>query len=380
MSARFFGPLAALVALFGIGCASQPASDAASSTSNETSSAWATTKIGSRPNNDILEMERVQLAVDAAGHRHAVYLGSDNQTHYAELTSHSDTTIPGGVGTHHHLALDADGNPHIVFSTSQGIMHATRDGSGEWAATAIGAVGTVDGLAIDAKGTVHIASDQSAADGTDTVTVSTLPKGESTFQHDLVPGLVAGEIGFESFALAVDGQGAEYMFLHSIHFVNDTPTASHSDAEHTYFAKRPAGGSFAVEQMAKISQAGSIAVDGSGTIHAVLAVGADDPDNWSMPVYMQRGATDSSWSAPEKIFWTGYYSSLVVDASGNVRVGFTGARADFAAYGVKSASGWTVEIVSEDDAKLPSLALDPTGKPVMAFRSSAGYFVSERTE
>jgi hypothetical protein len=181
---------------------------------------------------------------------------------------------------------------------------------------------------------------------------------------------------------AVDRQGGEYLMLSSILFVDDSPTSSHSTDEHAYFVRRPAGGAFTVEMMDKSLQnsAASLAIDAAGTIHAVVAGPSGAPDVSTAPYYIHRGATDTAWSAPEKIHWDGYWTSMAVDGSGIVHVAIAGDRSNYAAYAERSALGqWSINYVTTSDTQVPSLALDPNGKPVFAFRTYAGYSLAEPT-
>jgi hypothetical protein len=374
-------PFLAAVALSSIGCAAESGEAAGSSEANETSSTWRITEIGGRPNHDVGENERVSFAIDGAGHRHAVYLSNDLKTHYIDFSTNQDVAIPANQTSHAFLALDAQGQPHVAFTSDQGVSHASKK-NGQWVVEAIGVYGSTDAIAVDAAGTVHIASDSTSAGGEWTATVSTLPAGASAFQHANVPGKVPGEIGFTVNGFAVDRQGGEYLMLSSINFVDDSPTSSHSTDEHAYFVRRPAGGAFSVELMDKSLQnsAASLAIDSAGTIHAVVAGPSGAPDVSTAPYYIHRGANDTAWSAPEKIHWDGYWTSMAVDGSGIVKVAISGDRSNYAAYAERSALGqWSIHYVTTSDTQVPSLALDPSGKPVFAFRTYGGYSLAEPT-
>ena len=373
-------PLLAVALASAVGCAAPNEEQAGRSEANETSSSWRVSDIGDRPNSDIGDNENVGFAIDGAGHRHAVYLGRDLKTHYVDFSTNTNIALPTtGPTSHARLALDSQGQPHVALTTGQGITHVSKK-NGQWVAGPIGVFGTADAINVDARGTAHIASDTPAAGGEWTATVSTLEPGASTFQHANVPGKVAGEIGFSINAFAVDAQGGEYLMLSSIKFVDDSATSSHSTDEHAYFVRRPANGSFAVEMMDKSLQnsAASLAVDGSGNIHAVVAGPSGEPDVSTAPYYIHRGANDTTWSSPEKIHWDGYWTSLAVDASGGLHVAIAGDRSSYAAYATRLPTGqWAIDYVSTQATQLPSLALDPSGKPVFAFRTYAGYSLAE---
>src|SRR5262249_51451845 len=149
-----------------------------------------------------------------------------------------------------------------------------------------GVRGTLDGIAVDATGTVHIASDDIVRGGLWTATHSTRKNGASAFEHADVPGKLDREIGFGAFAFAVDTSGTAYMMLSSAEWFDDAPNVSHSGPTHTYFARRPAGGTFTVDLLQQSFKAsGAIAVDGNNVVHAVLAVSSGE-ESGTKPVYM----------------------------------------------------------------------------------------------
>lgn len=371
-----FASLLALLALScagSVGCAAAT-DDTGSAEANDTSSAWKLSALGRRPNRDIGDNEQVGYAIDASGKRHAAYQGSDGLIHYVDLSTNQDVTIPTTGWTQHvQLALDPQGQPHLAFSSGEkGVAHASRK-NGQWVVEATGMVGSVDALAIDSAGTMHIASNRIDESRVWRATMSTLKAGAAAFEHAEIPGKVEGEIGWGVHALAVDASGGEYMMLDSIMFVDDSPTSSHSTDQHRYFVRRAAGGQFSVEIMDQslTGSAGSLFIDGAGTIHAVIsAAGA--------PSYIRRGANDTAWSAPEKIHWDGYYTSLAIDGLGRLHVAFTGNESTYMAYAQRLPNGiWGVEYVSSEDAQLPHLAIDANNAPSFAFRNHAGYYLAE---
>lgn len=360
----------AALALSSIGCAAEP-DDAASAESNATSTNWKITSLGQSPGHDIGSNERVAIAIDGNGTRHAVYLsGKDEKTHYVNLTTKQDVALDASSTSDAMIALDPRGEPHLAFYSDKGLQHASRK-NGQWVVEAVGVSGFANAIAIDSKGTVHIASDYPEGDGKWSAHVSTLAAGATAFVHAEIPGRVDGEIGFGVNALAVDANGGEYMMLSSF---KSTPDGS--GAEHAYYVRRPAGGQFVVEMLdASLQNNGSsITVDKNGTVHAVLAAPGSDG---TAPTYIRRGANDSSWSAAEKISWDGYGSSVQVDASGTVHVAFTGNRSSYAKYATRTATGWTEETITTADAKLPTLALDASGRPLISFRAG-DYQLAER--
>jgi hypothetical protein len=374
-SLLIFSALAALA----IGCSQAQETDgeAEAQEANQSSSNWSARSIGDRPNRDVVQNERVAIAIDARGQRHGVYLGRDRETHYVDLSANREQIVEAPQGSHHALALDPSGDPHIAFTSSDGIVHAVRR-NGAWSTEQIGARGTVDALAVDATGTVHVASSTYEA-GVSTAKHSTKRSGAAAFEHAAVPGKRDREIGFGAFAFAVGRSGTAYMLLSSFESIETAPNVSHSGPTHTYFAKRPAGGTFSVEMSEPSASGGSMVVDANDVVHAVLSVDSEIEDHDTKPVYVRRGASDAAWSAPESVFWDGYYTSLAIDASGTLHLAVTGSRSSFLAHAVKPAGGtWTTEVINSSRARVPSIALDTNGKPLIAYRDDSGYLLAQR--
>lgn len=368
--------LFALVA--GVGCAAPTEEGAAeSSESNQTSSSWTTSSIGDRPNRDVVVNERVGMAIDARGQRHTAYLGRDGKTHYVDPSSNRDEVIETNGASHHELALDAAGQPIIGFSSRDGIALATKR-NGAWAIEKVGVNGSLDALGTDATGALHVVS-SAYQGGESTATVSTRRSGATTFEHAKVPGKLPREIGFDAFAFATDRAGAVYLLLSSFESIEEAPNRSRSGPLHAYFAKRPAGGSFAVESLPIAASGGSLAVDGNGTLHAVLSTKVQTTDYDNTLVYVRRGASEPAWSAPENVHWDGYYTSLAVDAAGTMHLAITGSSSRYLKYAKRPASGgWTDELITSADASVPVLALDARGVPVIAYRDGGGYQLAQR--
>jgi hypothetical protein len=366
-----------VLAALGLGCSPAEEPAAESDESNQTSSSWSSTSIGDRPNRDIGTNERVAIAVGARGQRHAVYVGKDLKTHYVDLSANRDEVLGASpYSTDHAIALDPAGEPHIGFYSSLGATHAFRR-NGAWVLEPIGTPGYFDAIAVDATGTVHIASHDIPAGSEWTATHSTKASSATAFSHTPIPGKLPREIGFGAFAFAVGADGTAFAMLSSFESIEEAPNRFKSGPTHTYFAKRPAGGTFTVEVLGPSASSGSLLVDSSGVLHAVLAVKSPS----SKPMYFRRGPTDTAFSAPEEIFWDGFRTSLALDANGTLHVAITGNVSSFLAYGKRPASGpWSTEIITASDAALPSIAIDATGKPIVAYRTGAGYHLASRRD
>lgn len=376
--------LASSLALFSlvasVGCAAPAeAPEASSSESNQTAASWSLSSIGGRPNRDVVEHERVGIAFDARGQRHTAYLGRDGETHYVEPSSNRDEVVSTGSSSasNHELVIDASGQPIIGFSTRDGVSIATKR-NGAWAIEKVGVNGSLDALSFDATGALHVVTSTYVGDES-TSTVSTRRSGATTFEHTKVPGKLPRESGFEAFAAATDRAGTLYLLLSSYESISDGPNRSHSGPTHGYFAKRPAGGAFTVEALPMGGTAGSLAVDSSGVVHAVVSARLDADSYTTKTLYVRRGASESAWSAPETVYSDGYRSSLVVDAQGTLHLALSGNSSRFLRYAQRPATGsWTNELVTSSDANVPEIALDSRGTPLIAYRDGGGYQLAQR--
>lgn len=364
--------LASAIATFAAGCAPAEDDGAASQEAAQTS-AWRTTTIGDRPGQDLGDTERVAAVADSRGLRHAVYLGRDRKVHYVDPAG-TETVIDGDYALHNVIAVDAANEPHIAFSSRDGIIHARRS-NGAWVKESLGIHGWVDAIAVDPQGTVHIASNTTEQRATHSTKRST----QGVFEHTDVPGRLEREIGFGAFAFAVDRSGTAYMLLSSFESIEVAPRVSRSGPTHTYYAKRPSGGAFTVEMLPLGASAGSLVVDETGVVHVVFARSAAAPGEITHPEYVRRGVGDAAWSAPELVYGDGYMTSLAIDANGNLHVAVSTNGSSFLGYAKRTSEGWTREFVNNNSsATMPSMLLDAAGKPSIVFRDYSGYRLAQR--
>jgi hypothetical protein len=368
--------LLASVAALAIGCAVEQPEDLQASEAAQSASAWTPQSFGDRPTDS---NAAVSIATDDQGRGHAVYRGHDGHIHYIDLASRRDEIVdstPAWTATPR-LAFDASGQPHAVFMSSRGMLYARRNGS-TWNVERVGIDGWVGAIAIDTSGVLHIASGTYSTAGVATATHSTKRPGASAFEHTAIPGKIDGEIGFNPTSLAVDKHGTAYIVLGSFKSVEVAPNSHRAEPPHAYVARRPAGGAFTVEVLGTSARQGLVAVDANDVVHLVVIVTTPDGVT-SQPVHMRRGAAESGWSAPEAIHWDGFYGALAVDAAGTLHLALTGNASGYVKYMKRLQGGaWTGELVSQEDASLPSLALDARGNALIAFASGGGYVTATR--
>src|SRR5262245_6813119 len=126
-----------------------------------------TTETASTTSNDY-----EALALDAAGNPHIVFRASADFPVYATRRAGvwTQETIEDpflSCGSYASIALDRSGTPHVAYynSSNQNLRYATRNGSGNgsnWTAEAVDApvgvaVGLYTSIAVSSSGLVHIA-------------------------------------------------------------------------------------------------------------------------------------------------------------------------------------------------------------------------------
>ncbi|MFO0738885.1 MAG: hypothetical protein U0270_23500 [Labilithrix sp.] len=366
-------------AILGLGACAGKADDASTTTLAQSPAGWQSSELARRPDADPIDYETVSLAIDRQGGRHLAFVGEDNHVHYRGPAS-TETTFSAddAEAVRPRLVLGPDGEPRISFTidpyafSGGRVMLATHSG-GAWRVEPTGFTGEVDALAVDDGGTVHIAtSDVAPAPAYWRAFVTTRRPGAAFVQTEVPRPATSSELSsFTAFGLVVDRAGAEYLLLATAPLEVGTGLGPQ-----THFARRSAGGAFRVEPVGVDASTGALARDANGTLHAVLS---SKGLSGTYPLYIRRGPNDGAWSAPESVaLRTSYYSSLAIDARGVVHVAFSTNTADALVYARRSASGsWSSEEVFAGRAQLPSLALDPSGAPVIGYRSGPSYWLAE---
>lgn len=340
---------------------------------------WTSIELARRPELDPIDYETASLAIDRQGGRHVAFVAEDGLVHYRGPAS-AETTfeVDPPEAVRPHLGLGPDGEPQVAFTVdpyapSGGRVVLASHAGGAWHVDPTGHLGEVDAIAIDESGTVHIASsDVAPAPAYWRAFVTTRRPGAAFVQAEVPRGATSlgGMTSYTTFGLAVDRSGGEYLLLATAPLEVGTGLGPES-----YLARRTPGGTFRLERLPVDGGAGALARDPNGTLHAVLS---SKGVSGTYPLYLRRGANDGAWSAPESVaLRTSYYASIAVDPRGLVHVAFSTNTADALLYARRSASGsWSTESVLDGRAQLPSLALEPTGAPVIGYRSGASYWIA----
>lgn len=366
-----------LVGLLALGACASP-SESRDSSALAATSGWQSTEIARRPELNDVDYETVSLAIDKQGGRHLAFVGDDQFVHYRGPSGAEKVFDEAPAeAVRPRLALGPDGEPQVAFTSDPWnvsgapIMLGAHTASG-WRVEAIGKTGDVDALAIDDSGTVHIASsDVAPSPGYWRATVSTRKPG-AAFAHADIPKPITGMTSWSAFGLVVDRAGNESLLLATaaLEIGGDAPT--------THFARRSVGGAFRVERLSVDGSTGALTRDANGTLHAVVS---SKGFSGTHPLYLRRGVNDTAWSVAESIdaFTTSYYSSIAVDTRGIAHVAFSTNTANAVMYAKRSTSGsWSTSSVFDGRAQLPSLALDPSGGPVIGYRSGPSYWLATR--
>jgi hypothetical protein len=358
-----------LLVIATVGACAAPVETTTQATQAANESGWPRTTIADRPDLDPVDYETVSLAIDRQGGRHLAFVGGDSYVHYRGPSGPEKVFDEAGAdAARPKLALGADGEPQVAFTSDpygwngSPIRLASHTAAG-WQVAEIGKTGEVDALAIDAGGTVHIASSDAAAAPTYwRATVSTKKPG-TVFVHTEVPRPSSGRVSWNTFGFA------------EVLLMATAPLEIGGESPTTHFARRTSGGTFQLQRLPVDGSTGALARDANGNLHAVVS---SRGLSGTHSLYLRRGANDTAWSAPDPIepFRTSYYSSIAVDARGTVHVAFSTNNANALVYARKSGSSWTSDAVFEGQAQLPSLALDPSGAPVIAYRSGPSYWLA----
>ncbi|HSJ58473.1 MAG TPA: hypothetical protein VLC95_14925, partial [Anaerolineae bacterium] len=308
------------------------------------------------------------LRLDAAGNpriayggEHLSYAHHDGAEWHLEIVDATD-----GVGEDASLALDAAGAPHILYDApgTRELRYAWHDGASWHVEVVDGGIWFGGGglsLALDAGGRAHA----SYYDWFHRTLKHAWREG-ATWHVEVVDG-TGGTIGSTSLALDAGGHP------HISYALGDYPAPGQFSVRYARYD----GAAWHLETVYTGPNWGmetSLALDGAGLAH-ILLTQKKDYEGEDGAVYYARH-DGSAWQLETVATGDVAAPALALDAAGEPRVAF---EHDFWAlgglrYGWREGGAWHVDTVP-DPARVGrsiSLALDPAGRPHLAYLDEPG--------
>ena len=344
--------------------------DAAGYISNVTTEVYALDKAAAAGtwNSTILDSNSMynSIAVDASGNPHIVYYQkAESDTAYPELKyAYKDSTgwhietiesTKSGSGYYVSLVLDSQGNPHIAYSESTPdiLKYAYRDSTG-WHIFDL--VNNTDVSYIN----LVLYNDQpmiSYYQNTQEKVMFMYLNGSSWVQETVTSTPQYGHWN----SLAVDSNGNAYISFYSLSTTN------------LKCATRVAPGLWQMNKVDDSGDAGmwnSIVVDAEGNPHICYIVNAGNYSNAGDLRY-------ASWNGTQWIIETvttlkASACKLLLDASGNPRIIYTDFTSGNLKYAYKEGTTWITNFIDTVDGagNWLSIAMDPSGNLSVSYMSA----------
>jgi len=307
------------------------------------------------------------LALDAAGNPHIVFRAGDFPVYVTRRAGvWMQETIEDpffDAGAYCSIALEASGRPHVCYynTGNLNLRYATRNGTGNggnWTAETVDAPGGVavgqhTSIAVSAAGTVHI----SYWDATNTSLKYARGKAGSWSTIETVDN--AASVG-QYTSLALDEHGDAHIAYY------DATNSAVKYARHL-------NGVWTSESIA-VGDAGghiSLALDSQG----FAIVSYYDLTLGALRLATRTGPSAWTLETVHDVTTSVQYTSLALDASDNPRIAYYLVSSSELWFASRSGTTWTTEVVDGQTRQIgtyASLALDPQGNPKIAYRDVTG--------
>ena len=298
------------------------------------------------------------IAVDASGNPHIVYGGnslfyayySGSSWHFETVDKSSDETSYTSAA----IALDSSGKVHIgYYDYSNGNLKYATNASGEWITTTVdssGNVGEYNSIALDSSGKTHI----SYYDVTnDAIKYATNASGT------WVTTTVASEGNDGKPSIAVDTSGKAHISYYD--YVNgDFKYATNASGAWVMTT---------VDSAEYMEGYSSLALDSSSKAH--ISYIYIDCTAYSTCSTELKYATNASgtWvtTTVDSKVAVGGYSSLALDTSGNAHISYLNSSIQVLNYATNANGTWMTTTVDSSGGVYTSIALDSTGKAHISY-------------
>jgi hypothetical protein len=331
--------------------------------------------VGSAGFSDDVQANFTSLALDASGTPYVAYAeGSYGSASVMKFNGNSWVNV-GSAGFSNgivdiSLALDASGTPYVAYlegnDSSISVMKLNGN-SWELVGSAGFSNGIVDiSLALDASGTPYVAYSDRVNDGK----ASVMKYGTTDWEPVGSAGFSAGAVDYIS--LALDASGTPY-----VAYMDGAKDGKASVMKYGTSDWEPVGSAgFSAGQ----AESTSLALDASGTPYVAFS-NIDNDGKASVMKFTGNGTTTTGWKLVGSAGFSAGQAgctSLALDAGGTPYVAYMDAANDYKASVMKFtgnvSTGW--ELVgsagfSAGQADYPSLALDASGTPYVAYKDGA---------
>jgi hypothetical protein len=291
------------------------------------------------------------VAFDKDGHAHAAYVDGTYAVVYATNATGAWTqetvVAKGEVVGPRSLAIDPEGNAHLVFKSSA-VGHTTlqyaTNASGAWVATDLtdpATPGAYGALVLDAAGHAHVAYQDYA---TQKVAYATDLTGAWVSQ-------VVGTTNRREPTLAIDASGKVHI---ATSIVLDYGTNASGSWVWTNVDSLP-------------SYYNALSLDKDGKVHVAYAT--VNGGNYDVKYATNRTGT---WAiqAVEAGGNPGEYLSMALDASGKAHLAYRGALGTPLRYATNGSGAWVKQTLDPDASSQTSIAVDAAAHVMVVYRKS----------
>jgi hypothetical protein len=350
--------------------------------------------------NDIQYGQTNDLLVGSDGTLHvlySVYARSDSHwvddvvcTGYASSSEDGSWQVEplGGRAPEAYTLLEGeDGTLHAVYSVARGPTYARRSPGGEWEEFEglFDVSGRVGGVALDEEGAMHVshahhANEEDRLEPSDWRFDYSYRRGDGRFETRLIEvssSLLALEFGpGDDSKVVIDSSGAAHLIV-DVEGLFAVPTKI------VHYRVEPGNGALVEPTLVtdRLSTGGlDMAIDGQDNLYVVFSSEVWDSEaNESISALKLACSGDggANWQDEVVALCDGNLSvpSVAVDSSGGVHASYLCAPGSYSlqyAYRAAGAGAWqTEEVASAERLYEASLDLDPSGRPLVLYASSA---------
>jgi hypothetical protein len=288
------------------------------------------------------------LALDANGNPHIVYKDSDNSNlKYARKTGSSwiiEIVDATSVCWNSKIALDASGNPHITYydATGGNVRYATKVG-GSWSTEVVGS-GTYAGIAVDGSFVPHVSYRTSTGDLAYAVKI-----GGSWTIDTVYVGLISNEM-----PIALDANSSPHISFREE--INDD----------LYYAVREGlrWTIEAVDTAGDLAYYNSMVLDAYGKPHIAYS----DDDNYDLKYAVKD---NGSWITEiiESAATNGFHASIAIDGSGVPHVAHMELSGFDLYYSIRRDGLWETTVIDTAGSmgNFASVVIDENQNPHIAY-------------